>query len=89
MRTGDTKESEAPRKVVGRRTLPNLLDPASDTRAAVIAWRHAFPTPFVPKGVYRFASHEEAQEWLTAMLTRSRWRRVSPRRKTSRSCAES
>jgi hypothetical protein len=31
-----------------------------------------FPTPFVPKGVYRFSSHEEAQEWLTKMLTRQR-----------------
>lgn len=65
-------ESEAPRKVVGRRGLPNLLDPALDTRAAARAWRQAFPTPFVPEGVYRFSSHEEAQEWLMRMLTRPR-----------------
>ena len=25
---------------------------------------------FVPKGVYRFKSHEEADEWLMKMLTR-------------------
>lgn len=62
----------APRKVVGQRTRPNLLDPTADTRAAAIAWRRAFPTPFVPKGVYRFSSHEEAQQWLMAMLTRDR-----------------
>lgn len=65
-------DSEAPRKIVGRRRPPNLLDPASDTQAAARAWRQAFPTPFVPKGVYRFSSHEEAQEWLTQMLTRRR-----------------
>lgn len=35
-------------------------------------WRIAFPTPFVPKGVYRFSSHEEADEWLWEMLTRKR-----------------
>lgn len=73
MSSGDTAgESEAPRKVVGRRRLPNLLDPAVDTRAAARAWRQAFPTPFVPKGVYRFTSHEEAREWLMRMLTRRR-----------------
>jgi hypothetical protein len=68
----DTEESEAPRKVVGRRRVPNLLDPTRDTRAAAVAWRKTFPTPFVPKGVYRFSSQEEAQEWLTRMLTRRR-----------------
>jgi hypothetical protein len=71
MSTSDT-ESEAPRKVVGQRRLPNLLDPRLDTSDAVRAWRKTFPTPFVPKGVYRFSSHEEAQEWLTEMLTRRR-----------------
>jgi hypothetical protein len=73
MRTSDAGgEDEAPRRVVGRRRVPNLLDPSLDTRAAARAWRRAFPTPFVPKGVYRFSSHEEAQEWLIKMLTRRR-----------------
>ena len=26
--------------------------------------------PFVPRGVYRFRTHEEASEWLMKMLTR-------------------
>ena len=38
----------------------------------VKAWRAAFPTPFVPRGVYRFRSHEEADEWLWKMLTRAK-----------------
>lgn len=40
------------------------------TKAKAKAWRDALPTPFVPKGVYRFKSHEEAQEWLERALTR-------------------
>lgn len=73
MRADDaSRDTEAPRKVVGKRTRPGLLDPTADTRAAAIAWRRDFPIPFVPKGVYRFSSHEEAQQWLTAMLTRER-----------------
>ena len=26
--------------------------------------------PFVPRGVYRFKTHEEADEWMIKMLTR-------------------
>jgi len=26
--------------------------------------------PFIPKGVYKFKSHKEAQEWTLKMLTR-------------------
>jgi hypothetical protein len=73
MKTSEsTEESEQPRKVVGRRGPPKLLDPTVDTRELARDWRRAFPTPFVPKGVYRFSSHEEAQQWLTEMLTRRR-----------------
>lgn len=67
-----TEESEQPRKVVGHRRPPKLLDPTTDTRERAREWRRAFPTPFVPKGVYRFSSHEEAKQWLTEMLTRRR-----------------
>lgn len=27
-------------------------------------------TPFIPKGVYRFNSHEEADEWMWRMISR-------------------
>jgi hypothetical protein len=62
----------APRKTVGRRRPGNTLDIEHDTKEDVLAWRRAFPTPFVPKGVYRFSSHEEADAWLWKMLTRKR-----------------
>ena len=65
-------ELDAPRKVVGTRRAPRALSPESDTKAKVEGWRKAFPTPFVPKGVFRFRSHEEADEWLWTMLCRRR-----------------
>lgn len=60
-------------KVVGRRvarkdTLALVPGEIEDVKA----WRAAFPTPFVPRGVYRFRSHEEADQWLWKMLTRKR-----------------
>lgn len=60
----------APRKTVGRRRSASTLDVEQDTRENVRAWRRAFPTPFVPKGVYRFTSHEESDTWLWKMITR-------------------
>jgi hypothetical protein len=61
---------EAPGKTVGRRRLPFTLGAEHDTMEMARAWRRAFPTPFIPKGVYRFRSHEEADQWLWKMLTR-------------------
>jgi hypothetical protein len=55
-------------RVVGRRRPAGKL--AIDTKAQAIAWRRAFPTPFVPRGVYRFRTHEEADRWLWEMITR-------------------
>jgi hypothetical protein len=65
---GDDK----PARVVGRRRRPLALGGAGDTIASVLAFRKAFPTPFVPRGVYRFRSHEEADRWMWEMLTRPR-----------------
>ena len=59
-------------KIVGRRQPLPPLSSKTDTEAAAADWRRAFPTPFVPKGVYRFRSHEEADEWLWRMITRKR-----------------
>jgi hypothetical protein len=52
--------------------MPDAFRDAGDTSAAVAAWRRAFPTPFVPRGVYRFRSHEDAERWLWEMITRPR-----------------
>ncbi len=59
-------------KVVGRRAMPSGLRVREQAKAEALAWRQAFPSPFLPKGVYRFRSHEEADEWLWKMLTRPR-----------------
>jgi hypothetical protein len=60
-------------KIVGQRTpRKNTLAPVPGEIEDVKAWRAAFPTLFVPRGVYRFRSHEEADEWLWKMLTRKK-----------------
>jgi hypothetical protein len=58
-------------RVVGRRR-PRIALSTADNKARIQAWRRAFPTPFVPRGVYRFDSHEAADQWLWEMLTRPR-----------------
>ena len=56
-------------KVVGRRRLTRGgLDAANGFLKLVIALRQG--KPFVPRGVYRFRSHEEKDEWTLKMLTR-------------------
>jgi hypothetical protein len=65
------QSDQQPMRVVGRRRPPVALSIA-DNKARILAWRRAFPTPFVPRGVYRFESHEAADLWLWEMLTRRR-----------------
>jgi len=57
-------------KTVGRRKAidPLLLNPQD--RASAEAWRNAGMVPRIRKGVYRFHSHEEADQWLMDHLTR-------------------
>jgi len=57
-------------KTVGRRRPidPLLLNPRS--RLAAEAWRDVGSRPRIRKGVYRFNSHEEADQWLMDHLTR-------------------
>jgi len=68
--SADPAPPGAPQKTVGRRRPGNPLNIERDTKENARAWRRAFPTPFVPKGVYRFKSHEEADVWLCQMITR-------------------
>jgi hypothetical protein len=65
---------ETPGKVVGRRVVPadGLAPSPAQTARDARAWQRAFQTGRVPKGVYRFRTHEEADEWLWKMLTRPR-----------------
>ena len=60
-------------RTVGNRRPPTsiatkLLYTPEDARD----WQREIRAPFVPKGVYRFASHEEADAWLLKMIARPR-----------------
>lgn len=65
---------ETPGKIVGRRRAPaDGLNPrTSATAEDARAWQRSLRTLPVPRGVYRFRTHEEADEWLWRMLTRPR-----------------
>jgi hypothetical protein len=58
-------------RFVGRRTkTPDALSTATSSKADSIAWRKAFGGLRVPRGVYRFKTHEEADQWLWRMIAR-------------------
>jgi hypothetical protein len=58
-------------KTVGRRGAPDPLKIQPGETADAAAWSRAFPSlRGVRPGVYRFHSHEEADEWLMKHLTR-------------------
>jgi hypothetical protein len=57
-------------KIVGRRRFPNPLRVQLNEIKNAEAWRRAFGGIRVPRGVYRFNSHEEAHEWMMKHLTR-------------------
>jgi hypothetical protein len=60
-------------RIVGRRTkTPDPLSIESSCKADAIAWREALGGVRVPRGVYRFRTHEEADEWLWRMIARPR-----------------
>jgi hypothetical protein len=60
-------------RVVGRRThAPEALSTKTSNKAESIAWRKAFGGVRVPRGVYRFKTHEEADQWLWRMIARPR-----------------
>jgi hypothetical protein len=59
-------------KTVGkRRDVAKSLRVKEDSKAAAEAWRKALPAGGIPKGVYKFKSHEEADEWLIKMMARA------------------
>jgi hypothetical protein len=63
---------ESPDKVVGRRTAPR--DPLSlegSRKKDMAGWKKAFGF-HVPKGVFRFSSHEQADEWMWKHMTHPR-----------------
>ena len=60
-------------KFVGKRTkTPDALSVKTSNKADSIAWRKALGGVYVPRGVHRFRTHEEANEWLWRMIARPR-----------------
>lgn len=60
-------------KTVGKRRPPrDFAKAAVQLQNASLGFHKAFKTPFFPKGVHRFKSHEEADAWVWKMLTRKR-----------------
>ena len=59
-------------KTVGRRTAVDPLRIVPGEKQAKIGWCEAGFFPRIRKGVYRFNSHEEADQWLMDHLTRKR-----------------
>jgi hypothetical protein len=58
-------------RMVGRRTgQPKGLSTTTSNKAESIAWWKAFGGVRVPRGIHRFKTHEEADEWLWKMITR-------------------
>jgi hypothetical protein len=58
-------------RFVGRRTkTPDALSVVHSNKRDAIAWRDALGGPRIPRGVYRFKTHEEADEWLWRIIAR-------------------
>jgi hypothetical protein len=58
-------------RIVGNRTKPpDGLSILTSTRADAIAWAKALGGMRIPRGVYRFKTHEEADQWLWRMMAR-------------------
>jgi hypothetical protein len=59
-------------RVVGRRTqTPDSFETGMQLQALGAQLHKTFKHRWCPKGVYRFKTHEEADEWMTKMLARS------------------
>ena len=70
MLTDINPDDPAATRVLGKRGKPSSLKVVPGEVQHAREWRQAFPTPFVPKGLYRFETHEAADEWMWKMITR-------------------
>jgi len=71
---GLEQQEFTPPKIVGRRKPPSdsLAMTAADRCEDARAWKLALGELPIPKGVYRFRTHEEADQWLWQRLTSRR-----------------
>jgi len=59
-------------KVVGRRTrTPEAFESGMKLQSLAAELHRSLKQRWAPKGVYRFKTHEEADEWMNRMLARS------------------
>jgi len=62
---------ETPGRTVGRRTgPPDGLSTSTSRVAHAEGWRNSLGGVRIPRGVHRFASHDDADRWLWQILTR-------------------
>ena len=58
-------------RVVGKRTQsPDALSVTTSRKADSVAWQRSFGGVRVPRGVHRFKTHDEADQWLWRMIAR-------------------
>ena len=66
-----TNLEDEPGKTVGRRKPPtDSLALDCSNKGTAREWSEALKSGRIPRGVYRFESHEEADEWLWKMIAR-------------------
>jgi hypothetical protein len=59
-------------KIVGRRTSPpDSFSAGMKLQALAVEMHRSLKHRWAPTGVYRFKTHEEADEWMNRMLARS------------------
>jgi cob(I)alamin adenosyltransferase len=59
-------------RFVGRRTgTPDSLKAGMQLQAAAVEFHRAFKHRWAAKGVYRFKTHQEADQWMMKMLARA------------------
>ncbi len=60
-------------KTVGRTVRTrDFVKAATELQKTSADFQKAFQNPFLPKGVYRFRTHEEADAWVWKMITRKK-----------------
>ena len=61
-------------KVVGRRTrTPEAFESGMKLQSLAAELHRSLKQRWAPKGVYRFKTHEEADEWMNQMFARSQF----------------
>ena len=64
-------------RIVGRLTkTPDSLKTGMKLQTLAVEFHKTFKDHWAPKGVYRFATHEEAHEWMMKMLARSQMKKT-------------